>query len=81
MPFIKQFYDFSDQVPGYRIVYITINEAVSTVMKTLLWVGLYITSVHDASGVTSIKWAFAAASVLSLAIALQPRSYNNQKED
>lgn len=76
MPFVKQFYDFSDQVPGYRIAYIAINEMFGNILKACVWIGLYITSAH-VTELTAIKGAFVCAAILSLGIVLQPKRVNN----
>lgn len=78
MPFIKQFYDFSDQVPGYRIVYIAINEMFGNMLKACVWIGLFVASAHT-SEINAIKGAFVVAGILSLGIALQPSKINNQR--
>jgi MFS family permease len=77
MPFVKQFYDFSDQVPGYRIVYIAANEMFGNILKACVWVVLYIASAYVAD-ITAIKGAFVFAAILSMGIALQPTKVNNQ---
>ena len=77
MPFVKQFYDFSDQVPGYRIVYITINEIFGHILKASVWIGVFIASAY-VSELTAIKGGFVAAALFSLAIVLQPKRVNNQ---
>ena len=78
MPFTKQFYDQSDNVPGYRIVYIVTNEVLSTVLKTAVWVGLYVISGYT-TPLVAIRVMFVVAAILSLGIALQPQTYNNHK--
>jgi len=72
MPFLKQFYDFSDDVPGYRIVYIAVNEVVGNICKGLVFIGLYIASGY-VGDITAIKGVFILAALLSLGIALQPK--------
>jgi len=79
MPFVKQFYDLSDDVPGYRIVYIAANEMISAVVKACIWGGLYIASAH-VTEISAMKGAFVVGALLSLGIALQPKPYNNHKQ-
>lgn len=79
MPFVKQFYDFSDDVPGYRIVYIAANEMISAIAKACVWAGLYIASAH-VSEITAMKGAFVVGALFSLGIALQPKPYNNHRQ-
>ncbi len=79
MPFVKRFYDLSDEVPGYRIVYIAANEMISAVVKACIWAGLYIASAHM-TNVSAMKGAFVVGAVLSLGIALQPKAYNNHRQ-
>ena len=78
MPFSKQFYDQSDTVPGFRILYIAINEVTSNILKMLVWVGLLVASSY-VTEVTAMKGAFIVAAVFSLGIALQPKAVNNQE--
>lgn len=77
MPYVKNYYDIADSLPGFRIAFIAINEATSAFSRSLLWVGLLVASYHM-SEITAIKGAFVVAAIVSLGIALQPKPVNNQ---
>ncbi len=78
MPFIKQFYDTADSLPGHRIAFIAVSESFSAALRLVVWGGMYILSMHI-DPITAIKCGFFAAVFLSMGIALQPHWYNNQK--
>ncbi len=79
MPYIKHYYDFSDSVPGYRIVYIALSEAASQVGKMLMWLGIAV-AMHFVPFTTAVRGAFVVAACISLGILLQPRKVNDTLE-
>lgn len=79
MPYAKNYYDMADTLPGYRIVFIAVNEATSAFTRALLWLFLFTASFHM-QAVSAIKIAFIIAAILSLGIALQPKAVNNHKQ-
>lgn len=79
LPFTKGFYDAADDLPGYRIVFISSMESLSSAAKASMWWSLVlISSVLQPHTVFVV--GFACASVASLAImsekfkALNPKS-------
>lgn len=78
MPFIKQFYDTADSLPGYRIAFIAASESIAAILRFLVWGAMFVLSLYI-DPITAIKCGFFTAVIFSLGIALQPYRYNNQK--
>jgi len=67
LPFLKGYYDQTDEFPGHRIVYISIIESFSSFVKALIYAILIIISVATTARVT-LTIAFMIAAIASLII-------------
>lgn len=70
MPVVKGFYDQTDVIEGYRIVYISVAESVFAVFKCAYWLGLYVFS-QFYDPVSVLTWSFVLVAVLSLGTLFQ----------
>ncbi len=82
MPYFKGLYDAADDVPGYRIVYLTSIELVSSIAKaTVWWLLVLLSLILSAKTVMGIGFLIAAAASLLIMSerfrALEPRAYNH----
>jgi len=70
MPITKGFYDQTDTVEGYRIVYITVTESINALAKACYWIVLFVLSqVYDP--VTVLTWSFLAVGLVSTGVLFQ----------
>lgn len=65
MSFLKAYYDAADREPGYRIVFLTMFEVMTTIPKVLFWLTLYIMSFWYDSG-ELLRWSFLPAGLITL---------------
>ncbi len=79
MPLMKGVYAAADDLPGFRIVYISSMEAVNSVVKGTVWFFLAIlASTFDLRGVLYV--AFAVAGIASLGITAERFAVYNTKQ-
>lgn len=81
MPYYKGLYDAADDLPGYRIVYISSIEWIASIAKaTTYWLLIILSLLLPARSVMSIGFLVAAAASCVIMLerfgALAPRSYN-----
>jgi MFS family permease len=67
LPFFKAYYDLADRFPGYRIVFISVMESFSSLIKFVAYAFLLILSLYF-SDRTTLSVAFVIASISSLVI-------------
>lgn len=70
MPFTKGMYDASDDLPGYRIVYITSMEIFSSAVRGVVWLLLAILT-FGFSNIVVITIGFVIASIATLLVATE----------
>ncbi len=70
LPYHKGMYDRADHLPGYRIAYLVVIEAVGNTMKTAVWIGLWAVSFF-ASAIVTLQISFVIASLAALLVLLQ----------
>lgn len=70
MPVIKGFYDQTDVVEGYRIVYISFAESVFALYKGAYWLGLFAFS-QLFNPVSVLSWSYLAVGLVSLGVLFQ----------
>lgn len=70
MPYLKGRYDAADSVPGYRIVYITLNDFALAAANFMFWLFMW-SACFYINPVTVMQISFVIASVASLGIMTQ----------
>ncbi len=83
LPFLKAHYDHADELPGHRIVYVSLTESISSIVKALVYALLAILSLTISSK-SVLTIAFFIASGASIIIAterfpsLRPKNSKNR---
>jgi hypothetical protein len=70
MPITKGFYDQTDSVEGYRIVYISVAESIVAIYKGAYWFGLFLFS-QFFDPITVLTWSFIIVAILSMGVFFQ----------